>query len=230
MEQISRHKMLKLRRIVLLAVAIMTVLTACSQREPMTEATPEPEPEKKVAAERVRTPVVGATPSIMPSTPLITPPPQLDREATAEKAGTPLYEVSPLAVPTESPPLFLSPLPTPTYTPRPGFAIIQGVLFLMNPSIIAPREDGLYLVHIDDEALMVVPAVDMETSLQADVDEVTGRFSFADVLPGLYALVAVTDDGQQFSIRKFQTGEVSIISVREEDLDRVVDLGMLRLP
>jgi len=102
----------------------------------------------------------------------------------------------------------------------------------MNPIGIAPREDGLYLVRIEAEGeiSMVVPSMDPETSLQASVDEVTGQFLFVDVPAGLYALVAMTDGGQQFSVRKFDTGEALMVTVEEEDLGRAVDLGMLRLP
>lgn len=77
---------------------------------------------------------------------------------------------------------------------------------------------------------MVVPAVDPRTALQANVDESNGRFFFVDVSTGLYALVSVTDNGQQLSIRELDTGEAVVITVREEDLGETIDLGMLRLP
>lgn len=111
---------------------------------------------------------------------------------------------------------------------------MQGVLTLMNPIITAPREDGIYLVAIDtngeEGVTLVVPAVDPETDSQANVDEVTGQFIFAEVPPGLYALVAVTDSGQQLSVRKFETGEAVLVTLKQEDLGSVVDLGELRLP
>ncbi|MBU0703060.1 MAG: hypothetical protein KKC18_04265 [Chloroflexi bacterium] len=108
------------------------------------------------------------------------------------------------------------------------------MLTLFDPINVAPQEDGIYLVPIDSDAdggvSMVVPVVDPRTALQANVDESNGQFFFADVSAGLYALVAVTDTGQQLSIRKFNTGEVAMIMVGEEDLGQVVNLGMLRLP
>ena len=151
---------------------------------------------------------------------------------TACRPSEPMPDTSPLITPADLPPSSVSPLPALTHTPRPGVAILHGVLFLLNPTITAPREDGVYLVHIDTEgrAPMVVPAVDPETSLQANVDEVTGQFFFADVPPGLYVLVAVTDNGQQLSVREFHTGEAAIITVGEEDLGQMVDLGIFRLP
>lgn len=144
----------------------------------------------------------------------------------------PMSDTSALTTPFVSSLAFISPQPTPTYATKPGFAALHGVLFLTNPMVTAPREDGIYLVRIDTEerGAMVVPAVNPETSLQADVDEVTGRFFFADVPQGLYALVAVTDNGQQISVRKFDTGEAAVIMIGEEDLGQVIDLGMLRLP
>ena len=151
---------------------------------------------------------------------------------TACRLSEPMPDTSPLITPADSPPSFTSPQPTPTYTSRPGFATLYGVLFLMNPTIVAPREDGVYLVRIDieGEVPMVVPAVGLEPSLQADVDEVTGQFVFIDVPPGLYALVTVTDNGQQLSVREFHTGEASVITVGEGDLGQMIDLGMLRVP
>ena len=77
---------------------------------------------------------------------------------------------------------------------------------------------------------MVVPAVTPGVALQANVDESNGQFFFVDVSTGLYALVSVTDNGQQLSIRKLDTGKAVVITVGEEDLGKVVDLGMLRLP
>jgi len=180
-----------------------------------------PEAKAEVTAQEVGVPSFEVSPLTSP---------ELEDEALTEEVGVPALQVSPLTVPTDSPHPSPWPQSTPTCAPRPGSAILQGVLFLMNPVIVAPREDGLYLVRIDEEAPMAVPTVNSETSLQATVDEVTGRFLFLDVPPGLYALVAVTDNGQQFSIRKFQTGEASILTVGDEELDRVVDLGTLRLP
>jgi len=146
---------------------------------------------------------------------------------------------APLVTPVEtgdafSSPLPVSPLPTLAPSPSPGTAVVQGILVLFDPINVAPQEDGIYLVSIDSDAdggvSMVVPAVDPRTALQANVDESNGRFFFTDVSVGLYALVSVTDNGQQLSIRKFDTGEAVMITVGEEDLGQIVDFGMLRLP
>jgi len=103
---------------------------------------------------------------------------------------------------------------------------------LLNPEYIAPEEDGLYLVEVDTESLagMVFPSVDPETSIRAEVDEVTGQFFFDDVGEGLYAFVALTLSGQQLSVREMDTGAASIVNVSQAALATAIDLGMLRLP
>lgn len=155
------------------------------------------------------------------------------------QSDIPPSSTAPLITPVEagdisSSPLPVSPLPTPLPSPNPGTAIVQGILTLFNPINIAPQEDGIYLVPIDSDAdggvSMVVPAVVPGAALQANVDESNGRFFFVDVSTGLYALVSITDNSQQLSIRELDTGEAVVITVREEDLGQIIDLGMLRLP
>jgi len=129
---------------------------------------------------------------------------------------------------------FSSPLTATTKAPKPGFVNICGVLMLMNPAIIAPREDGLYLVPIDINSArgstVIVPTVDPRRALQADVDEVTGYFCFKDIPVGLYALVAVTDKGTQSSVRSFETGQAIVVTVTQEDLGKEINIGIVRLP
>jgi hypothetical protein len=98
--------------------------------------------------------------------------------------------------------------------------------------MVAPLEDGVYLVPIEtgEGIAMVMPVIDPETSLQAEVDEVTGQFVFAEVPAGLYALVALTDVGQQLSIREFTAGDSVILTVKEKDLGQVIELETVRLP
>jgi hypothetical protein len=102
----------------------------------------------------------------------------------------------------------------------------------MNPIIISPQQDGLYLVPIesDGQLSMVIPVVDPKSSLQAEADEETGQFIFRDVEPGIYALVAITNNEQQFSIRRLDTGEIVTVIIEKGDLGQVIDLGQLRLP
>jgi hypothetical protein len=98
--------------------------------------------------------------------------------------------------------------------------------------MIAPQEDGLYLVQVDIKSgsPMVLPAVDPETSILAEVDETTGDFFFDKVDQGLYAFVVLTDRGQQLSARGLKTGQSTIVTVEEKHLDTVIDLGRQRLP
>jgi hypothetical protein len=214
--------MVKLRHMLLLALFVVSALAACRRgATPEGASSASTEAQGEATVQKVGLPLLEVSP-------LGSDEPQGEaptRELTASALG-----ISPLTEATRSPSPRPSPRPTPIYTPRPGSATFQGLLFLMNPLIVAPKEDGLYLVRIDEEAPMTVPAVDPETSLQAGVDEVSGRFLFSDVPQGLYALVATTDSGQQFSIRKFETGEALIVTVGENELGQVVDLGQLRLP
>jgi hypothetical protein len=148
------------------------------------------------------------------------------------RAEEPEPTVSPLPLPVDVTSSFDSPIPTPTRTPRSDAAVVQGVLLLTNPAMVAPMEDGVYLVPIEtgEGIAMVMPVIDPETSIQAEVDEVTGQFVFAEVPAGLYALVALADTGQQLSIREFPTGDSLILTVEETDLGQVIDLATVRLP
>ena len=138
---------------------------------------------------------------------------------------------SPLVAPTATQSTFDSPVPVPTRgSISSDKAAVKGLLVLTNPEFVAPQEDGLYLVVVDTESVMVMPAVDPETSIQAEVDEVTGQFFFDDVGEGLYAFVVLTDRGQQLSVRDMQTGVATIVTVSEENRNTVIDLGRLRLP
>jgi hypothetical protein len=124
-----------------------------------------------------------------------------------------------------------SPLPAPTRGPgTKGRAAVQGALSLSDPTMAAPKEDGIYLVEIDTNAGMVFPSVDPKTSLQAEVDEVTGQFFFDGVEAGLYALVSLTIQGAQLSIRSVDTGNPVTVLVDENNLGQLIDLGQLTLP
>jgi len=102
----------------------------------------------------------------------------------------------------------------------------------MDPTIFAPEEDGLYLVSVDAEAEsgMAMPSVNLETSIQASVDETDGSFQFIGIPTGVYALMAVSDDGVELSVRRFESGETVIISIKEGNLGETMDLGKLRVP
>jgi hypothetical protein len=140
---------------------------------------------------------------------------------------------SPLPTPTATLSAADSPLPTPTRGPSSkGRAAVRGILFLSSPEFTAPEEDGIYLIEVDTEdgPMMVLPVIDPETSLRAEVDEVTGAFFFDDVEPGLYALAALTTRGVQLSIRRMDTGEPQMLTIDEADVDTVIDIGQMILP
>jgi hypothetical protein len=163
------------------------------------------------------------------SKPVETPQPS----ETAVPASTPTTFDSPLPAPTPTLTAFESPLPAGARGPSSrDKAALSGLLILTSPELIAPQEDGLYLVEVDTEsaALMVFPRVDPETSIQAEVDEVTGQFFFDNVDEGLYAFVVLTLTGQQLSARELETGDAAILTVTENDLNTVIDIGRYRLP
>lgn len=145
--------------------------------------------------------------------------------------GEPSFYSSVLVSPT--PQWAFSVISTPTYVHsfRPGFATICGILMLMNPAFVAPQEDGLYLVPIDTSAgaTLIVPVVD-RTSYRAAVDEVTGQFCFKDVPQGVYVMIAVTDSGSEIPVRSFETGQLMIVTITQADLNKVIDLGITKLP
>jgi hypothetical protein len=159
-------------------------------------------------------------------------PPAVSTATPVVEPTTDAFE-SPLGTPAATRSAFDSPLPAPARGPSSkDKAAVKGRLVLTNPETIAPQEDGLYLVFVDAEngAPMVLPAVDPETSILAEVDETTGLFFFDNVGEGLYAFVVLTDRGQQLSARDLQTGKSTIVTVGEEHLGTVIDLGRQRLP
>lgn len=125
-----------------------------------------------------------------------------------------------------------SPQPSPGSITSNESTAVTGVLALMDPRTLAPREDGLYLVPIstEDKSAMVVPSVDPENSIQADIDESSGRFYFDNVSPGLYAVTAILESGNQHSVRQLDSGKIVVVTVDEANVGETIDLGKLRLP
>jgi hypothetical protein len=192
----------KFGRLATIALALLLLLTACNRSEQTLQVSDTATPTGTLA-------------------PVASPTPEEPQPAPFE---------SPLPAPTATLSAFDSPLPPPARGPSSeNKAAIKGELVLLSPEFTAPQEDGLYLVMVNTEEQMVLPSVD-ETSIQAEVDEVTGQFFFDDVGVGLYAVVVLTDRGQQMSAREMDTGAASIVTVGEEDLNSVIDLGTLRLP
>lgn len=152
------------------------------------------------------------------------PLPLLETATSRSGAYSPIATIPPGTV--------VSPKPTAAATPDEDSVAIQGVLTLMDPTSFAPEENGLYLVPVGAEEgrTMVAPSVNLETSIQASVDETDGRFRFTEVPTGVYALMAVSDSGMELSVRKLEAGETAIISVEEDELGQTIDLGKLRVP
>lgn len=117
-------------------------------------------------------------------------------------------------------------------TPMADAATIYGQLMLLDPTVIAPQEDGLYLVPVDADSdqMMVVPMVVEGEALQAQVDETTGNFVFTNVDVGHYILVAIIETGQERTVHRLGTNEAILPVVDEEDLGKAIDLGICSLP
>lgn len=144
----------------------------------------------------------------------------------------PKSDLSALATPNSGQVLSSVPTPLMVISPKPGYATICGTLVLTNPALVAPIEDGLYLVSVDTstQGSIIVPRVDAQTSYRAAIDEVTGQFCFEEVRPGVYAVIAVTDAGSEISVRSFETGQVVLITISQKDLNTIFNIGALRLP
>lgn len=155
-------------------------------------------------------------------------------DATVSVLPTPDESISVLPTPHAQ-----SVLPTPeggveVPTPPEDAVTVYGQLLLMDPTSVAPEEDGLYLVPIeaegDEEGVsFAVPRIDDVDSVLAVIDEVTGRFYFEEVAAGMYALVARTDTGMQVAIRDFDDGNIVYVTVNEADVGTFIDMGRLRL-
>jgi hypothetical protein len=117
-------------------------------------------------------------------------------------------------------------------TPSADIATIYGRLMLLDPTVLSPQEDGLYLVPIDSESeqMMVVPVIVEGEAIQAQIDETTGDFVFTDVEAGHYVLMAMLDTGQERVVHRLGTNEHVLPVVTEEDLGGAIDLGIVSLP
>lgn len=125
--------------------------------------------------------------------------------------------------------------PTQPYSFRksdPGYITIRGSLIVLDPMSIVPSpDDGIFLVPMPiDQPISSVPQFEVGQVPQADVDEVSGEFTFTNIEPGQYAVVVITAGGSQFPVRYSENGNYAIFTVDASQKDTTVDIGHLTLP
>ena len=137
-------------------------------------------------------------------------------QQTPEPAPTEGPLVSVLATPTTSPTL-----PPVEYTPKPGYGLVQGLLYVDDQP--AP-ERVLYLASIISSGGEVeIAALDAVNDPRTDTDG-SGRFVFLDIAPGRYAL-GINSPGGPVLIRGADGDEITA----EVIADQIVDLGTVTI-
>ncbi len=117
-------------------------------------------------------------------------------------------------------------------TSDPGTITIHGTLVVLDPTSMMPSPDnGIYLVPMPtDQANTSIPQFEVGTVPQAEVDEISGEFSFTNIQPGQYAVVVMTPSGSQIPVRYQENQSYAIINLDASQKDTTVDLGHLTLP
>jgi hypothetical protein len=117
-------------------------------------------------------------------------------------------------------------------TSQPGTATLRGFLLVLDPMVLVPGlDDAIYLVPLTDNegGPSTIPPIERGKVPQADVDERTGEFVFTDIRPGQYAVVIVTTGDSEVPARVYETSNLAIVTIKESDLDKTIDLGHLVL-
>ncbi len=125
--------------------------------------------------------------------------------------------------------------PTATYyfaTSSPGYARIEGMLVVQDPLILLPKPDGVHLLPVGEniQSLGDIAKLPLDGAYQADVDERDGRFVFPDVKVGRYAIVVNTINNLNIPAHFTTSGELAFIEVTNPDVDKVVSIGLIRIP
>lgn len=117
-------------------------------------------------------------------------------------------------------------------TSEPGKITLHGVLFVKDPMSVAPApDDSIFFVPLADGGigLSTIPAFEVGQVPQAEVDERTGEFVFTNIDPGTYAVVVITINGLQVPARIYSSGNLAIITVKEAERGKVIEIGDLKL-
>lgn len=125
--------------------------------------------------------------------------------------------------------------PTTSYTfaaSSPGFTRIEGMLVVTDPLVVLPKPDGVYLLLVGDEIQTEgdITKLLLVDAYQADVDERDGRFVFPNVDAGRYAIVVETTGNLNIPTHISGSGELVFIEIGMSDIDKVIDIGRIRVP
>ena len=125
--------------------------------------------------------------------------------------------------------------PTPPYAfvkSDPGYTTLHGMMVVLDPiSMVPAQDDGIYLVPMSaDQPISGIPQFEIGKVPQAEVDEISGEFTFTNIEPGQYAVVVLTEGGSQIPVRYSESGNYAIITVDASQKDTTVDMGYLTLP
>lgn len=113
-------------------------------------------------------------------------------------------------------------------TSEPGTATLHGVLLVTDPMQSRPKDaDSLYLVPLAGEDVMTIPPFEVGKVPQAEVNELTGEFTFTNIAPGRYAVVVLTAGDAQIPARFFEQGSFAIVRVEESDLGQTIELDYI---
>ena len=123
----------------------------------------------------------------------------------------------------------------PTYafrTSEPGFTTVKGEMVVRDPTVSVPDpNDAIFLVPLStSEMVASIPPFQVGEVPQADVDETTGWFQFTDITPGTYVLMVLTIGNAQIPARPFAGSGLVVVKVKQEDIDKTIDLGKVAIP
>jgi hypothetical protein len=110
-------------------------------------------------------------------------------------------------------------------TSQPGTATVHGYLLVTDPMQSRPTpDDGIFLVPLAGEGVMSIPPFKVGDVPEAEVNEMTGEFSFADIKPGRYAVVVLTVGDAQIPAHLFSNKSIAIVNVKDTDLGKTIEL------
>jgi len=152
---------------------------------------------------------------------------------TAEQPGE--YPAPQSATTSPGPEMAASyPTPEPFVFPssKPGGITIHGTLIIKSLMMMTPGlDDAIFLVPLStDEQIGTIPPFTVGEVPQATVDERTFEYLFADIEPGMYAIVVLTKDGIQTPAKYFENGNLAIITLEESDRDEMVEVENITVP
>lgn len=219
------------RRLLLAAILLALVTLAACGRGRQQEPTPYPTSTPIAAAPAAATPVATTVAAAKPASAATEPPAaQEPAAAAAEPAaqpGSPLAPQSPLAP--------SSPMPTPTSIAEAlGLKIsattgaMTGVLFTKVTGAdqpVAKLQIGLAEVIRDEQGNPKVGGYEASSSPRVETDA-RGRFSFSDVKPGVYTLIADYVSAQ-IQLQVNGDGDTILVEVKPNE---VADLGEMHFP